>query len=262
MKTTTYRRIVTSTLAAGLLSATCAQAQTLAINPALSSATITFNDTNSLAGGFPGALYNVPMPAWSGGLFSLSQTDGTTTDTALGSITAAGGVGGYSFNFPSVTLTQAIPNTGFAILNFAFTIVYNITGGALVLPAQFPIFSVNGTTQAPAGFAAINGSIDYIGFDAAASYSVLETVNYNQTYTFPPGTFGGPVSGVPVFGGPINGGTGLIAGTTLTLVGNLNFKVDPASINATTVPEPSSALLALLSLPLLLARRRVQAKAP
>lgn len=258
MKAATYRHIVTSALAAALLLTAGVEAQTLTINPALSSASITFNDTNSLAGGVPGAFYNVPMPGWNGSSFSLSQTDPTTTDTTQGTIAAAGGFNTYSLSFlPNATLTQAIPNTGFAILNFAFTIVYNITGGALILPAQAPTFFVNGTTQAPAGFAAVNGSIDYIGFDAAASYSVLETVNYNQTYSFPPATFGGTVPGVPVFGGPINGGTGLIAGTTLTLVGNLNFKVDPASISFTTAPEPSAGLLAMVAgLSMLLRRRR------
>ena len=47
----------------------------------------------------------------------------------------------------------------------------------------------------------------------------------------------------------------------LTCVAKFAFTVAPASINATTVPEPSSAMLALLSLPLFLRRRRVKATA-
>ncbi len=46
-----------------------------------------------------------------------------------------------------------------------------------------------------------------------------------------------------------------------TFGANFAFTVAPASINATTVPEPFSAMLALLSLLLLLRRRRVKATA-
>ena len=48
------------------------------------------------------------------------------------------------------------------------------------------------------------------------------------------------------------------AGTSLLLIGDITFLVDPASINAESapVPEPAAGLLALMSLPALLARRR------
>ena len=259
MKTSVSQTTALAAFFAGLLLSTSAKGQTVSIIPGSSSATITFNDTNSFNSPNFGGSYNTSNPAWNGAALSLSQTDLLTNDLAQGTITALGGIGGYSVGFPSVTLTQPAPNTGFAILNFTFSLVFSITGGpSLVLAAQFPTFAVNGTTQLPGGFAGVSGSIDYIGLDASANYSILETVNYNQFFVPPPNTFSGNVLGVPVFGGPLNGFTGLPSGTTLTLNGNFTFKVDPASINATSAPEPSASLLTLLSLPLLLARRRAQ----
>lgn len=247
------------TLLALTLTGAAVHAQTLSVVPGSSSASATFNDTFSFFGIFPGLTNTtVSNPAWNGAALALGPiTDGTTGDLGQGDISALGGFATYSLGFANVNLTQAIANTGFALLNFTFNVVYSITGGSLILPPQFPGFTVTGTVQ-PLGFAAVSGFIDYIGLDAAGVYSTLDTVNYNQVFNTPPG-FTATVPGVPVFGGPLNGITGLPAGSTLTLNGSIQFKVDPASISATSfpAPEPGSALLALAAgIPLLLRRRR------
>ena len=87
-------------------------------------------------------------------------------------------------------------------------------------------------------------------------------VTFDDTNSFI-GAFPGNLTGTPgaftttVLGVPDNGlSFSLPALDQLTLTADFTFTVDPANLNATTVPEPSSALLALLSLPLLLRRRR------
>jgi hypothetical protein len=65
-------------------------------------------------------------------------------------------------------------------------------------------------------------------------------VNYFSVWNTP-GAFSGVAAGVPVTGTtPV-----LVANTTLTLNGFIQFMVDPATINAESfqVPEPSSIVL-------------------
>ena len=146
-----------------------------------------------------------------------------------------------------MTLNQAPLNTGFADLIFTFSVEFQLdTGG---LPSQatvYPNFAINGTVQNIAGsFASVKGFINYTGINAAGTIGVLDTVNYNNVFNTP-GNFSSVVNGVPV-----NGTTPtLVANTTLTLSGMIDFRVDPANFNVETVPEPGSGLLvgfALLS---------------
>ena len=241
-------------LAGGLLLGTTSLAGISGINtPGTSTASIQFDDTTSLdPSSFPGITNITPtVSPWTGAVHSLtSTTDPVTSDNAQGDISASFLGNAYSVTFSNVSLTQAPLNTGFAHLIFQFNVEYQLD--ALGLPNQatlFPNFSVNGTVQ-PGGFASVSGSIDYYGVNTAGTYSIVETVNYNQLYNVP-GPFTGVVAGVPV-----NGTTPILpANTTMTLVGTINFMVDPASINAESemVPEPFAPLLAL---PALLLRRR------
>ncbi len=247
------------TLLALTLTGAAVHAQTLTILPGSSSASINFDDTASLFGIFPGLTNTtVSNPAWNGAPLTLGPiTDGTTGDTGQGDILATGGFNTYGVAFPNVNLTQAIGNTGFALLTYTFNLVYSITGGAVILPPQFPGFGVTGTVQ-PGGFALVGGFIDYFGLDATGVVGLIDTVNYGQTFNIPPG-FTGTVPGIPVNGGILGGVGGLPAGSNLTLNGQINFIVDPASISASSfpAPEPGSAILALAAgIPLLLRRRR------
>ena len=244
-------------LAAGLICNPNADAQVTSINAVAGSfASIQFDDTTSVAP--PAGITNITPTTtpWNGSTWSLtSTTDPYTLDTAQGDITAAVILGNYDIAFNNVQLSQAVLNTGFAHLIFNFSIEFQL--GALGLPSQptlYPNFLVNGTVQ-PAGFAFVGGFINYSGVNTAGTISVVETVNYNKLFNTP-GSFTSTVFGVPV-----NGTTpAFVANTTLTLSGTINFMVDPASINAHTVaaPEPTSGLLAVLSLPLLVARRRAR----
>lgn len=220
-------------------------------SPGNSNATIRFGDTLSGAGG---GIYSPPVAnPWNGVLYTTPfYTDGTTLDTAQGSISASFTPATYAINIPLAFLNQAIGNTGSALLQYLCVVEFQMdAAGYAAGPPLFPGFIINGTVQ-PGGFAQMTGSITY----TSAGLGALDTVNYNY-FTAVPGPFNATVSGVPIFGTtPL-----LPANDTLTLIANFSFTVDPATINATTVPEPSSAMLALLSLPLLLGRRRVQARA-
>ena len=248
-----------ASLAAALLLAPHAESQITGINAGASSALIKFNDTASLDPLLtPGVSLITqsagPWPAFN--LLTLPfSTDIVTNDTAQGDIMATFLPGSYNIAINNVQLTQAPLNTGFATLLFSFTVEYQVgLGGLGSLPTISPIFNVSGTVQSPpplTNFASVTGSINYFAVDAAGVGGLVETVNYN-TFFNTPGPFVGPVSGVPV-----NGNTPAIGpNSTLTLVGNITFTVDPASISANTVPEPSAGLLALLSLPMFLRRRR------
>ena len=264
MKTPSKHSLLTSTIAAlatGLILSASTQAQITGVNSAVSSSSIQFDDTTSFdPSSNPGitntTLTLTPWPGFTTHSFP-STTDPVTFDNAAGGITAGFGVPGpndYDITFSGVSHTQAPLNTGTAHLIFTFVVEFQI--GALGLPFQptlFPSFSVNGTVQPVGGFAFVGGFINYDAVNTAGTISTIETVNYNQLFNVP-GPFAATVPGVPTFGNT----PALVANTTLTLSGTISFQVDPASINAQSqmVPEPSSALLALLSLPLLLRRRR------
>jgi hypothetical protein len=262
MKTNFLRLLIsTVVLIGGLLPGVSSRAAVSGINsPAGSFATIQFIDTTSLdPSSNPGLTsLNQTITPWGGGppinnTLSLT-TDSVTLDTAQGDIVADVIGGNYSLALNNVLLNQAPLNTGFAHLIFQFSVEFQIDAfGLASQPTLFPNFLVNGTVQnTTSSFAAINGWIDYYGVNAAGTYGVLETVNYSALFNTP-GSFSGTVSGIPVFGTTPN----LVANTTLTLVGNIDFMVDPASISVETVPEPTTGLLALLSLPALLLRRKV-----
>lgn len=260
MKTTSFRLLLTTfALTGGLLLGDSARAAvTSPINsPAGSYSTITFNDTTSLDPSLnPGGLYNQNITPW-GGLPPINNTLPLTTDPigdfAKGNITADVIAGNYSLALNSVLLNQAPLNTGFADLIFTFSVEFQLDAAGLPSqPTIFPNFTINGTVQNTAGsFAAVNGYIDYYGVNTAGTYGVLETVNYNALFNTP-GNFSGTVAGVPV-----NGTTpALVPNTTLTLVGRIDFTVDPANISVETVPEPSTIGLVVAGLLGLLGLRR------
>lgn len=223
--------------------------------PGTSLASINFDDTNSFSPP-PGTTNITPnVSPWNGALFSLpSTTDGTTFDTAQGDIAATFLGNTYAITFTNIFLQQALFNTGFAKLVFQFNVEFQLDGAGLPLQATlYPIFNVTGTVQI-GGFALVSGFINYNGLNADGTANLLDTVNYNASYVTP-GAFSSPA----VLGVPGGGTTAALApNSTLTLDGVFTFIVDPASISANSVmvPEPSSALLALLSLPLLLRRRK------
>lgn len=243
-------------LAGGLLFSASTQAAISGINtPGTSLASINFDDTASFSPP-PGTTNITPnVSPWNGALFSLPfTTDGTTFDTAQGDIAASFLGNTYAITFTNVLLQQSLLNTGFAKLVFQFNVEFQLDGAGLPLQATlYPIFNVTGTVQI-GGFAFVSGLINYNGLNADGTANLLDTVTYNASYVTP-GAFSSPA----VLGVPGGGTTAALApNSTLTLDGVFTFIVDPASISANSVmvPEPSSALLALLSLPLLLRRRR------
>lgn len=259
---------ILAAVTAALLTGTSAQAQITGINAASSSASLQFDDTNSSNGItlLSGGTTTVSTgPSWNGSLFTnVFPFDPNTLDTAQGDISAAFAGNSYAINFANVMLTQPFLSTkGFALLIFNFYVEYQL--GAAGLPSQatlFPAFIVSGTVQpGPIGFASVNGSIIYHGVIApappGATPVTLDTVNYAGTYSGAGPFFNATVPSFPTVGTT----PALEPNTTFTVSGTMTFTVDPAEINATsvTVPEPSTALLALLSLPLLLARRRFRA---
>ncbi len=258
MKTPPFHTLLRS-ISAALLSALAlggrADAAISGINtPGTSLATIHFDDTNSLSP--PPGTTNIILTTspWNGAIQSLPfTTDFTTLDTAQGDVAASFLGNSYALNFTNVLLTQSLGNTGFARLDFIFNAEFQLDGAGLPLQATlFPSFSVNGTVQT-GGFALVTGFINYYGLNADGTANLLDTVLYNANFATP-GPFASTVLGIPN-----NGTTPLQAPNgTLTLDGVITFVVDPASIQAQSqmVPEPSSAMLALISLPLLLRRRR------
>jgi len=240
----------------GLLIAGSVGAQITGIISGVSSGAVYFADSSSFnPSAIPGSNYSQYSAPWNGSPVSLSQTDPTTLDSASG-ILDASGFGG--FNYPivlnNVTLSQPSVNTGHADLTFSLSISYTL--GASGLPSalvQFPNFLVSGTVQpSGSGYASISGSLYYYDVDVTGVGSVIDTVNYNWFYNTP-GTFGPtPVNGSPSF---LNLPT-IPVGDTLDIQGFITFKVDPASINVETVPEPGTFLMAGLGLAGLLAIRR------
>ena len=191
---------------------------------------------------------------WNGALLTFPPTTaGTTGDFANGSISATFTALTYALNVPLSIITQAVGNTGSAILHYGAVVQFQTDAAGLPSgPTQFPGFNLNGTVQ-PGGFASVSGTINYFDVSNAAYIGgLLDTVNYSYLNTTP-----GVFTNVPVLGLPSVGNTPLIpVGSSLTVTGSITFKVDPANISATPAPEPTAGLLTLLSLPLLLARRR------
>ena len=233
-------------LVCGLFFSGSTQAAILGINtPVTSIAVVNFDDTNWVMP--PTGITNTgpSVSPWNGSTVLLpTTTDPNTADFAKGSIVGSfiPSSNIYSLNLNSINLSQAAGNTGFADLDFRFSIEYQLDG--LGLPAQatlFPNFIVNGTVQNSSGsFAAVTGFINYEAVNTAGTISVIDTVNYNSVWNTP-GPFSGTAAGVP-----INGFTpALIPNTTLTLDGFIKFEVDPATINAQSVPAPEPSTLVL-----------------
>lgn len=257
---------ILATLAAAFLLAASAQAAIIGINSAASSASINFDDTNSI-GPLGVGIMNTTVTAnpWTGAMLPLTIPPGPlvaaiTSDTAYAELDASFIGDNYAVDFSSVSLNQGFLGStafgGFAQMHILFNVEFQLDGAGLpAQPTLFPGFFISGTVQAtPGSFAFFGGVINYY---KSGNPTPIETVNYNWNYTNPPNS--GSFGPLPVFGAPVNGSTpGLAAGTTLTLNGNFSFVVDPAIMYAESqmVPEPSSAVLALLSLPLLLRRRR------
>ena len=243
-------------LVGGLLIAGSAGAQITGVNLPNSSVVINFWDNNSFNGGFPGGVYSQVSNPWSGLLVTLSQTDSTTLDFANGDFFASGAGTSYGLALNNITLSQPVGNTGYADLNYQFTIEYQIGGGGLIsLPTSFPSFLVSGTVQTGSGtYASILGSINYYGVDAAGVGTLLDTVNYNWLYTTP-----GIFNNLSVTGIANNGTTPALGpNSTLQLVGNITFEVDPATLTVEMVPEPGTLALAGLGAISLLAFHRRQ----
>lgn len=242
----------------GLLIAGSVGAQITGINSGISSGAVYFADNNSFnPGPNPGSVYSQYSAGWNGSPLSLSQTDPTTLDSASG-ILDASGFGG--FNYPillnNVTLSQPSVNTGHADLTFQLGISYALgISGLPTALVQYPNFLISGTVQpASTSYASVSGSLYYYDVDAAGVGTLIDSVNYSWNYSTP-GTFGP----TPVNGSPINANLPTIsAGNTLDILGYITFKVDPASINVETVPEPGTFLLAGLGLAglLMIGRRR------
>lgn len=241
---------ILATLAATLVFSAATHAAFSGINPTpLTNANIRFGDAASFNGPLNGGTYNSPVAnPWTGALNSLPYTlDFTTNDDAQGDIFAAFTPATYDLVVPLAMVQQAIGNTGSAILQFNAVVEFQTDiFGFAAGPTQFPTFTLNGTVQ-PGGFADFTGSITY----TSAANGLVDTVNYLYN-NVTPGAFTATVNGVAGSGTtPV-----MPAFDTLTLVANFAFTVDPASINATTVPEPSAGMLSLLSLGLLTVRRR------
>jgi hypothetical protein len=247
MKTDSFRLVLNIvTLAGGVLLVNSAAGAVSGINtPAGSYAQIQFLDTTSLDPfSNPGVTsLSQTVSPWTGATYSLAlTTDPVTFDIAQGDITASVILGNYDIAFNNIVLNQMPVNTGFAHLIFDFSVEFQLDAfGLASQPTLYPNFLINGTVQPTAGsFAAVGGFIDYYGVNTAGTYTVMETVNYNAFFNTP-GNFSALISGVPVNGVTAN----LVGNTTLTLVGQFNFMVDPASISVQSVPvpEPASGLL-------------------
>lgn len=252
---------ILATLAAALLLSAASHAAIIGINAAASSASVNFDDTNSvgITPPFIGTTNaTVSAGPWSGvpPLLGTFLPDPVTGDTANADLDAGFLGNTYAVNFSNVVLNQGFlgstGNVGYAQMHILFTVEFQLDAGGLLPQATlFPGFNLSGTVSSFGGFAFLGGSINY--YDTINPLPI-ETVTYNWTYNTP-----GPFVNIPVSGVPTNGSTPLLApNTTLTLVGNFSFVVDPAIMYAESqmVPEPSTAMLALLSLPLLLRRRR------
>ncbi len=251
--------LITTSGLALLLGSTVARAQFTGVNAAASSASIIFDDTLSF-NPTAGTLTPSINPAWGGLLHALPLTTSIpTNDQAEGQVNAPWTATTYDLLFPITTLTQDLTATGFADLNYLALAEFNTgLGGYGGGFTRFPTFIVSGTVQ-PGGFAHITGTIDYYSQVLGAVAVLQDTVTYNMLW-LNGGTTPISFTNVSVPGIAGSGSIPALAGfENLILDANIQFRVDPATISATTIsaPEPGSALLALLAgMPLLLRRRR------
>ena len=241
MKTSCFTRSLTAALASLAFAASPGLAAVSGINPAGPSG-IRFDDTTSSP---VGGLYPVGVASWTGALLALPFTTDPNLDSAEGQAVASFTASTYDLNIPIADLTQNPGNTGYAILDYILDVQFQMDASGFATGAtQAPIFTINGSVQ-PGGFAFFSGGISY----TSAALGLIDFATYVfQTNT--PGTFSTIAS--PTF----NNGTlpTLPANDTLTAHAEFRFLVDPASIHATTVPEPTS--LALLGLGALAAGTR------
>ncbi len=240
------------------LAGTAAHAQFIGVNASASSASIVFDDSLSNNPG-PGNIVTLNNLAWNGALHALPLTTSTINDQAEGQVIAPFTATTYDLLFPITTLTQDLTSTGWTDLNYLAVAEFNTgLGGYGGGPTSFPTFIVTGTVQA-GGFAHITGTIDYYSQVLGAVAILQDTVTYNMMW-LNGGSIPITFTNVPVTGSFSSGTIPALAGfENLILDANIKFRVDPATITATTVsaPEPGSALLALLAgIPLLLRRRR------
>ena len=245
-------------IATALLGSTAAHAQFVGVNALSSSASIVFDDTNSF-NPTAGTLTPNTNPTWGGLLHFIPLTTSIpTNDTAEGQVIAPFTATTYDLLFPVTTLTQDLTATGFADLNYLALAEFNTgLGGYAGGPTIFPTFVVTGTVQ-PAGFAHITGTIDYYTQVLGATPVLVDTVTYFMQWLNSGST---PISftNVPVPGSFSSGTIPALAGfENLILDANIKFRVDPATISATTIsaPEPGSAHLALCGGALVGLRRR------
>jgi hypothetical protein len=228
-----------------LCAASRVQAQITGIISGSSVVTNAFVDNASLNNlSQAGAVYVAGNAAWNGGGFGLtSQTDPTTHDSANSSLSASYSGNAYSLTVNNLTLAQTATDTGHADLIYIFNIDYQLGSGGLPSQATlFPNFLVNGTILTAGSFASITGFFDYYGDDISGPNTLLDTVNYN--WTFNNGGVAGNFINQLVTGTPVNGTTPVLNNNSdLRIFGQLDFKVDPASISVESVPEPSGGLL-------------------
>lgn len=229
----------------------------LTLIPTTSYATNGFFDHNSVNPSYSGTpqygadyylqfgIYN--MDPWNGFAFTSSTQDPTTQDQAIDTITASLSGTAPILTFTGVSLTQQSGNTGYAILEIIFRVDYSVgsSGFNILSPnALCPTFSVNGTIQpyngVNVGYANVQG---YVYFSDNGVLFDQENYNYyDSNLGSSQITFNGSVSPDPNSGFPNYGASPsypLAAGHTLTVYGDLEVKVDPASISLGTVnPTP------------------------
>lgn len=232
-----YKVSILNILAAALFAVSPVRAAITGTDPTpmYTYATNWFDDTASVNSLSQSGSYNyIGVNPWDGSVESLPHTvDSHTGDSASGSTSASFAGDSYLVNL-NETLTQASGNTGHADFGFWFGVHYLLDAyGLPIQPTISPDFLVSGTINAPGDSASITGHMWY--YDS--SLNLLDTVNYNWTYSTV-----GSFSNLPVSGTAVNGTTPALAGD-FYVFGNFDFQVDPGTLSVVTVPEPSGGLL-------------------